>query len=72
MTASARQTFWDSFETGHECSLCDPVIIDQASPAADRQRQVAAARAAHYSRIARNARKAAAGARAGKVPDAAL
>jgi len=72
MTAKARQTFWDSFERSHECNVCPRVDIDQSLPAAERQRQAAAARAAHYSRIARNARIAATVARAAKAPDAAL
>lgn len=74
MTAKARQTFWDSFETGHECARCAPVVIDQTLPAAERRRQAAAARTVHYSRIAQNARQAAAAARrrARQAPDAAL
>ncbi len=72
MTAKARQTFWDSFESGHECGLCKPVVIDQSLPLDERQRQAAAARSAHYSRIARSARIAAAVARARRTPNAAL
>jgi hypothetical protein len=71
MTAKARQTFWDSFAAGHECRFCEPVVIDQELPDAERQRQAAAARAVHYSLIARNARRAAASARASRAPDAA-
>lgn len=58
MTAAARRKFWDGFETGHECSVCELIVIDQALPAAERQRQVAAARSAHFSRMARRARQA--------------
>jgi hypothetical protein len=72
MTAKARQSFWDSFETGHECAVCAPVVIDQSIPKTERQRQAAAARSAHFSRIARNARIAATAARGRKAPDAAL
>ena len=72
MTAKARQSFWDSFNAGHECTVCKPVIIDPALPAGERERQAAAARSAHFSRIARNARIAAAVARSRKAPDAAL
>ena len=72
MTAKARQTFWDSFGTGHECGVCKPVAIDQSLPADERERQAAALRSAHFSRIARNARIAASVARARSAPDAAL
>lgn len=72
MTAKARQAFWDSFNVGHDCGLCDPVIIDQSLPPREKDRQAAAARAAHFSRIARNARIAATAARGRKAPDAAL
>lgn len=71
MTEQARQTFWDSFLTGHQCRACPAVIIDQSLPADQRQRQAAAARAAHFSRIARGARRAAASARAARMPDVA-
>lgn len=67
MTAAARRAFWDSFELGHECSLCEAVVIDQGLPADERQRQVAALRAAHFGRIARHARRAA-GASRGQPP----
>lgn len=66
MTDTARRAFWDSFDTGHECRLCPAVIIDQALPADERARQAAAARSAHFSRIARNARIAATVARASR------
>ena len=68
MTAKARSAFWDSFETAHTgCrSGCPDVVIDQSLPAGERTRQAAAARAAHFSRIARGARIAASVARAGR------
>lgn len=68
MTDRARQAFWDSFLTGHECRVCRPIVIDQSLPSEERLRQAAAARAAHFSRIARGARRAAASARAARVP----
>lgn len=72
MTDKARQVFWDSFQDGHTCALCEAAVIDQALPAAERARQAVALRTLHYSRIARNARRAAASARASRAPDAAL
>lgn len=59
MTTKARDTFWDSFERGHECKFCPAVTIDQSLPGQERQRQVTALRRAHFSRMGRNARLAA-------------
>lgn len=64
MTAAARRAFWASFELGHECSLCEKITIDQELPVGERQRQAAALRAAHYGRVARNARRASGSGRA--------
>jgi hypothetical protein len=58
MTAAARRTFWDSFELGHECRLCEAVVIDQDLPPEERQRQAAALRAVHFSKMARASRAA--------------
>lgn len=59
MTAAARQAFWDSFEYGHKCILCEAVLIDQSLPERERRRQAAALRAVHFSRMGRKPRRAA-------------
>jgi len=68
MTETARRKFWESFETGHECSMCPKVEIDQTLPDAERQRQVTAARSAHFARVRRIGHQAAQAAREARMP----
>lgn len=52
MTRPARAAFLESFETGHQCKHCKPIVIDQTMPPEQRARAVQAAISAHFSRLA--------------------
>lgn len=51
VTAKARQTFRDSFLTGHTCKVCPPVAIPADLPLHERQRRADALHQAHYVRV---------------------
>jgi len=51
MTALARQTYRDSFSSGHACALCPRIDIPPGLPEAEVQRRVRALRAAHFGRL---------------------
>lgn len=51
MTETARRSFRDSFNTGHSCSMCGTVTIDQALPDAERRRMAEAAYRLHMTRL---------------------
>lgn len=51
MTEAARRTFRDSFDTGHSCTMCGTLEIDQALPDAERRRMADAAYRAHMTRL---------------------
>lgn len=76
ISAPARRAFLAKFETRHECKLCGVVEIDQALPPAQRERAIAAAMSAHFTRLAVRPRAARARARrayrAAKVYEAEL
>jgi hypothetical protein len=69
MLEKANRAFQDSFKTGHECSLCKRITIDQALPAAERVRQAEAAYRLHMTRLSLKA--AAARRRAAEARDIA-
>jgi hypothetical protein len=51
VTAKARQTFRESFLTGHTCKVCPEVSIPADLPLAERQRRADALHSAHYVRV---------------------
>ena len=52
ISAPARKKFLENFETRHECERCGVVEIDQSMPPEQRARAAAAARSAHFRRLA--------------------
>jgi hypothetical protein len=52
ISAPGRAAFMKSFETGHECQHCTPIVIDQSLPPEQQARAVQAAISAHFSRLA--------------------
>jgi hypothetical protein len=51
VTAKARQTFRDSFLTGHRCKVCPPVEIPADLALPERRRRADALHRAHYVRV---------------------
>jgi len=52
ISAPGRKAFLESFQTGHECRHCPPIIIDQSLAPEQKARAVQAAISAHFSRLA--------------------
>lgn len=55
MTERARQTFRDSFLTGHGCKVCPRIDIDPALPLHERQRMADAMWQLHWTRCSHRA-----------------
>ena len=52
VTARARAVFEASFESGHQCKVCAPVVLPDGLSLTERKRRARALRAAHYSAVA--------------------
>lgn len=53
VTQAARDTFRDSFLTGHDCKVCPRIDVPADLPLPERERRAAVLHRLHYERIAR-------------------
>lgn len=57
ISAPARAGFLAKFDTRHECALCGVIEIDQTLPLAEQAAAAAAAKSAHFRRMAQQRNK---------------